>query len=614
MPPLKVRAGHVPTFSNAIKMSTSSAFHIYTPLTQANNEIRLLTLRPDLPGSELNCRLSTVSLSTNPTYEALSYVWGTSGATRQIQIKGYSHAVGANLETALQHLRHPSENRVLWIDALCIDQENIEERSSQVSKMGSIYSSAKNVILWLGRKDAEIDAGFDLLEKWISGSMEIAISERTWSGLEKIFKKSEWWTRLWVVQEAVLAKCSTLTCGDRSVDWTTLMSVLKPRLFAAGNATDRRLVNVAKYAMGLWVWQQTHDLPNSAGLERLENYIESLIPTRTCSDPRDVVYALLGFLNKEVMGEGFMVPDYGKSVGQVYMELTRHMLVFRNQLSTLCNTYFPFSERDEEGKAIPGPSWSVDWSKARAPESLINYFPPNHNVGLFYHASGRTTVGQEIFHENPNILRLRGVTFDTIISRSTSYTDLSAWQAAVRGWEPENLHQLSYPTGEDPTDAYIRTLFRDVIRQSYGMPKGRMPSSHFPRFKKHYLHWKADGDDSYFTAERPSNVDTEQISRTDFTFALGCSTIGWCFFVTKRGYFGLAPQDMRVGDEVLVVDGACTPLVVRHADGAVRNNLAFETEAEYSRVGAAYLHGVMDGEVVSDVEAGRHVKQNLLLI
>lgn len=406
-------------------MSTGSEAHTYTPLNPTNNEIRLLILRPDLPGSELNCRLSIVSLSTNPTYEAISYAWGSSGSTRQIQIKGHPHIIGANLETALQHLRHPSENRTLWIDALCINQNDIEERSSQVNKMGSIYSSAKNVVLWLGRKDAEIDAGFDLLEKWISGGTELFISEREWSGLEKIFQKAKWWTRLWVVQEAVLAQRSTFTCGNRSVDWTALMSVLNPRVFAAGNATDRRLANTAKHAMGLWVYQKTHALPNSASLERLENYIESLIPTRTCSDSRDVVYALLGFLNKEAMGKGFMVPDYGKSAGQVYMELTRHMLVFRNQLSTLCNTYFPFSELDEEGKTIPGPSWSVDWSKARAPESLINYFPPNHNVGLFYHASGITKVGQEIFHENPNILSLKGVPFDTIISRSTSYTDLS---------------------------------------------------------------------------------------------------------------------------------------------------------------------------------------------
>lgn len=485
--------------------------------------------------------------------------------------------------------------------------------------MGSIYSSAKNVVLWLGRKDAEIDAGFDLLEKWISGGTELFISEREWSGLEKTFQKAEWWTRLWVVQEAVLAQRSTLTCGNRSVDWSALMSVLNPRVFAAGNATDRRLANTAKHAMGLWVYQRTHALPNSAGLERLENYIESLIPTRTCSDSRDVVYALLGFLNKEAMGKGFMVPDYGKSVGQVYMELTRHMLVFRNQLSTLCNTYFPFSELDEEGKTIPGPSWSVDWSKARAPESLINYFPPNHNIGLFYHASGTTTVGQEIFHENPNILSLKGVPFDTIISRSTSYTDLSTWQTVVRGWEPENLQQIQYPTGEDPIEAYIRTLFRDVVRQSYGMPKGRMPSSQFSRFKKHYLSWKGDQDDSYFTAERPPNVETDQISRTNFTFALGCSTIGWCFFVTKRGYFGLAPQGARVGDAVLVVDGACTPLILRKTNDVITRKLAPELPSEtvstlYTRVGAAYVHGIMDGEAVNDSEDGKLLKQSVFLI
>lgn len=135
-------------------------------LNSESGEIRILTLLPGEQYSPIHCTLSTVSLSTllwRPEYDALSYAWGDAYHRRNIILDGNEHAVTYNLEVALQHLRHRREKRLLWIDALCINQADVIERSEQVSMMGDIFSSARTVYLWIGEADQCSDGAFDAM-------------------------------------------------------------------------------------------------------------------------------------------------------------------------------------------------------------------------------------------------------------------------------------------------------------------------------------------------------------------------------------------------------------------------------------------------------------------
>jgi hypothetical protein len=128
--------------------------------------IRLLTLLPGIRDSIICCSLAVATLDDDLHYEALSYTWGDSTIKREININ-HNHClqVTANLETALQYLRYPDNDRVLWIDAICINQDDNVEKSKQVPLMGEIYGRAFNVLVWLGELDPAARMGFDLLEQ-----------------------------------------------------------------------------------------------------------------------------------------------------------------------------------------------------------------------------------------------------------------------------------------------------------------------------------------------------------------------------------------------------------------------------------------------------------------
>ncbi|OCK73481.1 HET-domain-containing protein, partial [Lepidopterella palustris CBS 459.81] len=153
----------------------------YHPLDLSMDEIRLLTLHPGKNGDKISCTISHHNLKDNLKYEALSYTWGDNENPQSITINGYPFRVRANLETALRHLRYPQpltsgpggkiepetndlhKNRVLWVDALCINQQDHKERGHQVRRMNKIFSSAWRVLAWLGETSDDSDTAMDFI-------------------------------------------------------------------------------------------------------------------------------------------------------------------------------------------------------------------------------------------------------------------------------------------------------------------------------------------------------------------------------------------------------------------------------------------------------------------
>jgi hypothetical protein len=127
----------------------------YAPLNSTNHEIRLLLLAPGNFHDEVQCALIYTSLKTKPIFEALSYCWGSPDDPKPIRLDGHIFRVGVNLESALRHLRYESTQRVLWVDAVCVNQENLVERSQQITLMRDVYESAQNVVVWLGDSENE---------------------------------------------------------------------------------------------------------------------------------------------------------------------------------------------------------------------------------------------------------------------------------------------------------------------------------------------------------------------------------------------------------------------------------------------------------------------------
>ena len=127
--------------------------------------IRLLTVEPDEPSAPLRCQLSETCLDTNPTpYQALSYCWGANQNPVQITCNSHPLQVTPNLHSALHEYRRRGTQALLWVDAICINQSNTSERTSQVRMMDKIYTEAECVIVWLGEAQATDEMALEFLK------------------------------------------------------------------------------------------------------------------------------------------------------------------------------------------------------------------------------------------------------------------------------------------------------------------------------------------------------------------------------------------------------------------------------------------------------------------
>jgi len=163
------------TFSSTL-VDVMSDLYKYKPLAQGANT-RLLKLKA-ASGGPLECELIETLVESHPestetlprradlSYEALSYTWDASIGQDYVLCYGRKLLVTKNCEAALRQLRYSQNDRLLWVDAICIDQNNINERSQQVGIMGDIYKSAIQVIVWLGIGNSDSDLAFKFLSEF----------------------------------------------------------------------------------------------------------------------------------------------------------------------------------------------------------------------------------------------------------------------------------------------------------------------------------------------------------------------------------------------------------------------------------------------------------------
>jgi hypothetical protein len=222
----------------------------YRPLDfdLATVSIRLLVLLPARRycgiDCGIECKLTHVSLSSNPTYEALSYTWGSPTNPREITIDGVEFPVTENLFQALTHLRSHRSSRTIWIDAICINQGDISERNEQVKLMGTIYARAQKVVVWLGEEadfsSEAISLAQELCDKRQDRDELIRILQR--SGATHRFRAlwyllyRDYWNRIWVVQETFFAQEAVVQCGHASIPWEDLIHA--QNVFRDVNFTD----------------------------------------------------------------------------------------------------------------------------------------------------------------------------------------------------------------------------------------------------------------------------------------------------------------------------------------------------------------------------------------
>ncbi|KAL6796302.1 heterokaryon incompatibility domain-containing protein [Trichoderma sp. SZMC 28013] len=330
----------------------------YTPLVRPL-EIRVLILHPGKQGSPIECTLEHRRLgSSKAQFDALSYVWGSPAVTGEIICNNRQRSVGRNLYDALERLRLPDEQRVLWIDALCINQADNREKTQQVRLMGEIYSKAQRVLIWLGNHEA-IEAGVGKLasrppdEKhvdwkplkpvftnvlfyqaqafliWLgfdsAVNMGVANLEQPqsprqfdWSALVPVVQ-SPWFNRVWCIQELVLASNPLIVTRDSMISWDQFAgAVLELRT----QFDTYRMKTQHRDDQSLENFYFLHDMRQKHKKKRSQrhNLLELLFLARgfQATDPRDKLFALVGLAGDVLSSDWEVTPNYDLSVAEVY--------------------------------------------------------------------------------------------------------------------------------------------------------------------------------------------------------------------------------------------------------------------------------------------------------
>jgi hypothetical protein len=276
---------------------------LYEPLDTSVDTIRLLVLEPGDPSSVVRCRLECTTFANKPVYQALSYEWGREPPSEKIQLNGRIFAVRENLFNALVHLRDTKIPKTLWIDALCINQSDLEERNSQVGLMAFIYRRATTVMVWLGQVP-----------------QQLIREETSWLCLR------EYWGRLWIVQEICLAtRLSIIRKPTPALDTRdglpAIMETHRLQEWAdfirsvRQSVTTATYANKVKYLLPLKLDEQRQH--RHGDLNTLENLIKTFANAR-CHEPRDKIYGFLGLAND---CHGDLKVDYSKSMFQIYKEV-----------------------------------------------------------------------------------------------------------------------------------------------------------------------------------------------------------------------------------------------------------------------------------------------------
>ena len=358
----------------------------YQPLDAKAGCIRLMYLLPAEVTADIRVDIVHTRLEKEdvPKYEALSYAWGESDTPEVIYVghKGdVTMAVTRSLCQALPYLRYRDQRRVLWIDAVCIDQQNLKERGPQVERMGDIYSLAERVIVWLGLGDSNSAHAIQFLRAvaskvevdWIICTIKpLSQDDAAWADHENTQHYGErrvftilslvmrpWFERLWVQQEIHEKRNAVLICGSDTISWQDFQEALYCFYTRWANHEDDFEDDIDLYLvflerMGLIasIMARLNDPTLGALMERTQNC--------KCSDPRDRVFALLNMLGS-CERDVKIKPDYTKTIGQVYRDARLSIINHTNSISILAHCEMQ-EQPLESLDSLQLPSWVRNWT------------------------------------------------------------------------------------------------------------------------------------------------------------------------------------------------------------------------------------------------------------
>jgi hypothetical protein len=315
-------------------LPSTASRRLYEPITNPFG-IRVLEIKPGTGTEKLEAALHHCTVEFNHTtlgyeprwamsstdytrpvfFTTLSYAWGSYELDTSIECDGFVKKITKSLEAALQQFRQPHESIIMWIDQICINHEDDNEKEQQVPLMSRIYTLATNTVIWLGEASDGSDSALGLLQHIVS-CLQFNFSNPDFNDLARLglpapdskhwrylcdLLTRKWFSRVWIIQEAVLSSGPNtwFACGDSFIPWKTLTDAC---IYLDTCDISRKLGE--KFPTGTTTRAPLGE--TISNIERMKNdsfpeLFTFLTQTRNaeCGDPKDRIYGLLGLLNEK---------------------------------------------------------------------------------------------------------------------------------------------------------------------------------------------------------------------------------------------------------------------------------------------------------------------------
>ncbi|KAI1750901.1 heterokaryon incompatibility protein-domain-containing protein [Xylaria castorea] len=586
----------------------------------SKDQIRILHLMP--PGqndveSPIICEVSVASRSDNPDYEALSYAWDDR-APFTIQVSGSEVKVTPRLYNALRQLRLRDRTRNLWIDQLCINQWDLEEKALQVQLMRSTYTRCSRCLVWLGMPPvgttaADAKNAFDIVRylaaAWPANDMnsmplppavadDRAAFNRAMGALRAVVHgHNPWWNRVWTVQEAAIPDEVFLLFGNVILPWDIITAAINtwttkgtpwPLRQWLSREQDNSLAELMVHSVWVNVAKRRYDNP----LEAINRW-----RFRLATDLRDKAFGLFGLFPAGSLPRTEEC-RYDIPIADVFSCMTVEMIVNEKGLRPLAG-----NPRLEAYKATPGiPRWAMDLSAY--PDHDLDWFYQCYGYDVYNADRGLEPLDLEAVSAcvSEKTLKLKGVRIGSVkcvqegLRRfRTGWNEdiplketMQKWLDTVEG-KVSNLAAVvpdPYPAGYPRSEAFARLMLGDVVRDRNQVPEDREVDEHF-----------AD----VWALMNSQTVDS------DVHLTVHGMLANQALIITQTGLIGSALIDTELGDEIWVFGGGKVPFTLRPRDNS-------EHSAEYDFVGKCYIQGIMQGEAFANNSSSQKPSEQIVVI
>ncbi|KAH8755807.1 heterokaryon incompatibility protein-domain-containing protein [Diaporthe sp. PMI_573] len=564
------------------------------PRIDPSSQIRLLHLASS-GEHPITCQLSVASLDDPPPYEALSYVWGDTEDLRVIQVDGHDFRVTQNLHAALISLVPlDADVRVLWIDAICINQgtgpADLAERGQQVRRMSRIFSDATNVVAYLGEPYPWLSEAIEFLTVAAGGQQQHVdrITERVDYNVTEVhgalvtFVNRPWWNRVWTVQEAVVGRQVSFQFGRLEISFDMIIC-------AIDNIVQLKIRGPFKFA----------ELDPASGENLITGFLKmkmvslpfteaSLVlalfsfQNRDSGDPRDKIYSLMGLFpsSHHVVDLDYTIPPK-----QLFEDFTLAWIQKTQDLTVLGHLHDP-ELRIYKNMS----SFAVDWSYRPSTPTILTL---QSRIILQGQAFDACKGFKALWHRNSTgQVSANGFVFDSIkaVGAKNVPRFSSSWNLRFRALQ--GIVDLAHVMmgGNDPKQTETLLTIWHTLCMDCTQDAGVFTRLRGKDDEKLLETWW----DVVFKPSPPPFAIRLVDQARPINTTVSSASLERSFVFTENGRMGLAPSWCKVGDAIAIMAGGIVPIVLRPA-GEVSGQEGAAIPV-FEVVGEAYVHGVMDGQ------------------